>query len=135
MISKTLKESVIEANFGTIIHKVVFNNITCDKIRFVMADNHTADIDDMELYGLAINAAKRIKEKIWVLTDEGILVCGGTTKPLATLLVNINIDENVNTLASYAFRDLGKECRGFNVFIHGFHDETYERPWMWCVFK
>ncbi len=137
MLGET-KDKLTESNFGKIIYRVEFNDITCDKICFHqvcgLAKKSFADIKNIKLYGLAINAAEIIKSHKWFLTDEGLLVCGDIIKQVNTLRVNINVDENLKILP-FMFTRLIREHSNYPVKILGLDVEVGNRSSLWCVFQ
>lgn len=136
---KGTKKGLIESNFGEIRYNVKFNEIICKKTSFQkvhgLTHNPIASIRDVRLYGVAIAIAENIKEQKWVLTKEGILVCGGNAEDVNTLSINILIDENVYTLNSPYYINGAKAGQNRKIEIHGLDVKLEDRPGLWCVFQ
>lgn len=96
-------DSILESNFGVIKYRVRFVKIECRRTRFG-EPNGAADIDDIELWGLAVYTAKQIKANPnWLLTEEGYLICGRTDKDVPTIEAVLDVGRNLNYFSEAAF--------------------------------
>ena len=126
-------QCVVESNFGKARYRVIFGEILCGKRHFPTSGDFT-DIDEIELFGLAIHVAKQIQGTSWFLTKEKNLVCGAADKELPVIHVNIDIKENLDWLVSPLLKQKLKPGYGFKVLIAGLDVED-QRSGMWCVFS
>ena len=114
---KMLKDCLIESNFGRIINRIEIVEIVCRKKLFEYPDGST-NLDDIELFGHAITAARAIKKTSCLLTDMDYLVFGGEcSDSLSTIEVKIDIDSSVSQLASPLFYNRIKPGWGIKVAI------------------
>lgn len=117
LVSRLLYESM----YGEPRYKVEFTGIECLKGEFFKCCStcpEGVDIDEIERYGLAINAAKGFLEKEWFLTESNILVCGETSKS-GTLRVTIGMGrKNVDFLIAQRAKRI-REGTAFSVIIDG----------------
>ncbi len=134
-----IKGALFESNFGEFRYNVEFNEIICKESCFPkvygLSHDLTANIRDVRLHGVAIAVAENIKEQKWILTKEGFLVCGGNAEDVKTLILNILIDENINTLNSSDYVNGAKAGQSRKVEIHGLDVKVGDVPGMWCVFQ
>jgi len=132
-VSSTLESCLIESNFGKPIKSVKIIEIGVRKKFFGYLDG-SPDLNDIELYGHAVTAAREIKKTNWFLTDENYLVCGVHNDSLPVIEVEISIDDSVSQLASPLFYRRIKPGWGLKVEVETISQGLHKNERTICKF-